>query len=73
MLSSVAARLYHDFPHYLIKGTILEKKIIAHKQCILIFSTKWSETYLILGRNERDMTINVHRSSCKMRVILATF
>jgi hypothetical protein len=33
-------RLYHIFPHYLIKGTILEKKrVIEHKICVLIFST----------------------------------
>jgi hypothetical protein len=33
-----AARLYHEFLHYLIKGTILEK-MIGHEVCILIFST----------------------------------
>ena len=26
-------RLYHIFPHYLIKGTIYEKNIIEHKMC----------------------------------------
>jgi hypothetical protein len=54
-----AARLYHVFPHYVIKGTILER-LICHKRCILIFSTILSEIFLILSRNERDVTINVH-------------
>jgi len=27
------------FPHYLINGTILEKKVTEHKMCGLIFST----------------------------------
>jgi hypothetical protein len=28
-----------------------------------------SETFLILTRIQRDITLNVHRSSCKVRVI----
>jgi hypothetical protein len=27
------------FPHYLIKGTILEKKVIEYKMCVSSFST----------------------------------
>jgi hypothetical protein len=27
------------FPHYLIRGTIFEKKVIEHKACVLIFPT----------------------------------
>ena len=27
------------FPHYLINGTILEKKVTEHKMCVLIFCT----------------------------------
>jgi len=27
------------FPHYLINGTIFEKKVTEHKMCVLIFST----------------------------------
>jgi hypothetical protein len=26
-------------PHYLINGTIFEKKVTEHKKCVLIFST----------------------------------
>jgi len=44
----------------------LRKKVIEHKTCILIFCTKLCETFLILRRNERDIIINVHRSSCKV-------
>jgi hypothetical protein len=36
-------RLYHIFPHYLINGTIFEKKkeVIEHKMCVLVFSTNF--------------------------------
>ena len=33
------ARLYNIFPHYLINGTIFEKKVTEHKTCVLISST----------------------------------
>jgi len=47
------------FPHYLINGTIFEKKnIIEHKTCF-IFSTFLSETFLIPRRIQRDM-ITMH-------------
>ena len=41
--------------------------------CVLIFSTTLSETFLTLGRMERDMTTNVCWSSCKVPVILVGF
>ena len=31
--------LQYFFPHYLISGTISEKKNIEYKMCVLIFST----------------------------------
>jgi hypothetical protein len=40
---------------------------------ILMFSTAVSETFLILRGTERYIIINVHRSSCKVPVILARF
>jgi len=38
-------RLYDNFPHYLIKDTILGKKITEYKMCVLIFS----KTFLFLN------------------------
>jgi hypothetical protein len=39
ILSSWAVCLYRIFPHYLINGTIFEKKVTEHKMRVLIFST----------------------------------
>ena len=45
---------------------IEKKKAIEHKMCVLIFYTMFfPEIFLILGRIERDMVINVRWSSCK--------
>ena len=49
-------------PHYLIKGTIFEKKNIEQKVFVLFFSTNSSETFLIVRRNERDVGKNVYWS-----------
>jgi hypothetical protein len=58
------------FPHYLIKGTIFEKKVLLKTKCQVWLSLQLlSETFLILRRNERDMIINVYWSSCKVPVI----
>ena len=57
------------FPHYVLNGTILEKKGTEHKMCVLILY----ETFLIPGRTERDMIKNVYRSSCKVPVIFVRF
>ena len=51
------------FPHYLIKGTIFEKKKYSNTRCVFIFSTTLSETFLILRRIERGnikMYIGLH-------------
>jgi hypothetical protein len=47
------AQIYHIFTHYVINGTIFEKKVTEHKMCDLIFSTtfvlniklRWSKMY----------------------------
>jgi hypothetical protein len=38
---------------------ILEKKVTEHKMCVLISSTTFSETFLILRRIGRDIIKNV--------------
>jgi hypothetical protein len=48
-------RLGNIFSHYLINGTIFEKKNTEHKMCVLIFSTRYSVTFLILRITKRDM------------------
>jgi hypothetical protein len=62
--------LFNFFSHYLINGTIFEKKLLNIK-CVFWFSLKLlSETFFILRRIERDMIINVYRSSCKVPAIV---
>jgi len=39
----------------------------------LIFSTKLSETFLVVTRIEQDITMNVLTSSSKLPLILVTF
>jgi hypothetical protein len=66
-------RQYRIFPHYLIHGTIFEKKKVTEcKTCVLIFSTVF-ETFLILSSSKRNIIINVRRFSCKVPVILVRF
>jgi len=60
ILFSTLSHKRHDF----------RKKSIEHKMCVLIFYTILSKIFLILRRTERDMMKNVHRSSCKVLVIL---
>jgi len=64
-----SVRLHHAFPHYLINGTILRKKII----CVLLFFTNLSLPFLILRTDEREIIINVQMSSRKITVILVRF
>ena len=58
----LGVRVYFIFPYYLINSTIFEKKLLNIK-CVLIFSTTFSETFLITRRTERDMIKNVYWSS----------
>jgi hypothetical protein len=64
------ARLYKIFRHYLINGTILEKKLLNVK-CVFWFSVQFSsETFFILRITQQDMIINVHTSSCKVGLLV---
>jgi hypothetical protein len=66
-------RLYHDFPHYLINGTIFEKKEITEHKICFDFSLQFlSATFFIPKRNERDI-VTVSCSSYKVPVILVIF
>jgi len=46
-----------------------KKKNIGHNMCFISLQVL-AETFLILGRTERDMIKNLYWSSCKVRVIL---
>ena len=48
-------RFYTIFLHYLIKGTIFEKKKYLNIKSVCIFFTALSETFLILRRIERGI------------------
>ena len=58
------------FFHIAHKRDDIQKKSVEHKMFVLTFCTYLSETLLIIGRNERGIAINVHRSSCKAPTIL---
>jgi hypothetical protein len=63
--------LYHIFPHYLIYGTIFGKKLLNIKCVFWFYLQLLSETFLFLRRNQRDIIINVHRSSYKVPLLLS--
>ena len=66
ILSSAASRLYNILPRYLIKGTIFgEGEVTEHKTCVLIFTTIFSQTVLILVIIQPNIIINVLRFHIK--------
>jgi hypothetical protein len=65
--------LYLILPHYLTNGTIFGVgggAVIDYKIRVLILSTNVSVTFLTLRKIPRDAAIYVHRSACKVSVIL---
>jgi hypothetical protein len=64
---------YHIFPQYLINGTIFGKKLLNIKCVFWFYLQLLSETFLILRRIQLDIIVNVHRSSCKVPLLLSDF
>ena len=64
--------LYHIFPHHLIKATTFGRKLLITKSVFLIVSAIFVCKSLILRLIRRDVTINVHRSSCRAPATLLT-
>ena len=61
-------RLYHIFPHYLIKGTIFGNNLIEHKICVLILSTTFVPN---ISHSKKNSARYIHKS--KLSVILDEF
>ena len=67
------APLYRIFPHYPLKGTIFEGRVLNTK-CVFWFSVQLLyETFLVLRRTERDMIKTVRRYSCEVPLCLSDF
>jgi len=68
-------RLYNIFSHYLINGTIFErKKKLLHTKCVFPVCLQIClKHFLIVRRTERDMIENAYRSSRKVPVIVVRF
>ena len=67
------ASIYNNFSHCLINGTIFEERLMNIKCVCLRFLQLLFETFLILGRNERDMVKNVYRCSREIPAIIVRF
>jgi len=72
-ISSAAASLYNIFPHDIINGTIVEKRLLNIKLCFEFLYNFSLKFFFILRRIERDMIENVYWCSRKVRVILVRF
>ena len=54
------ARLYHVFPHYVIKCTIFGRELVGHTICVLISLQILSENVLISRIIQRDIIVNIY-------------
>jgi hypothetical protein len=66
-------RLYSIFTHYLINGTILEKKVIDHKMWVLVPSTTFIWNFSHSKKNWARYDKNVYWCSCNVPVSLVRF
>ena len=65
--------VYNIFPHYLITGTIIGKKLLGI-ECVLWFPLQYlSETYLIVRRIQRPIIISIHMFHVKYPLFLSDF
>ena len=72
-LLSVTCLAVPYFPRLLLDAIFFWGGVLNMK-CVCSFSLQLSsETFLILRRIHRDIITNVHRSSCKVPVILVRF
>ena len=67
------AQLFNIFPHYLIKGMILENKSLIITKYTFRLSLQMYLKHFIVRRTERDMINNVYWSSCNVPVIIERF
>jgi hypothetical protein len=74
ILSSVACLAVQYFSTLSHKRHDFRGKKVLNIKCVFWFSLQLlSETFLILRRIQRDIIINVHRSSCKVPLLLWDF
>jgi len=72
-LSSVSCPALQYSSHYLLNDIYIFFYVIEHKNACFDFLFTLFETFLNIRRTERDIVINVHKSSCKVPVILSDF
>jgi hypothetical protein len=71
ILSVACLSLPQFCSHYLLNSKIFRKKKLQKIKCAFSFSMQFfSETFLVTRRIQREIIINVHRSACKILVIL---
>ena len=69
-----AAPLYNNFPLFLVKGTILYKKKLLNTKCVFWFSLQlYSDTFLILRRNEWGIIKNYIGLHVKYPLLMSDF